>query len=376
MKRSQQIIIGAVLIIALVLGGAAAYFGFSQMAIGSFSSLTTCNQQLATYMASGSYTCTVCDTKYSTGGWYSAWCFYGLGGQCLKSGGTCSDSYCTTCTGQTRVCNEAAAPLGGGIFMLTNYQNTCDVTVYHLTCAAGSVITGKEYASDRNALGACTTPATPPSGNCQFLTTCGEQSTCGTTRNTDGQDCFINGQPALCQNGLCTDQCKTLGASSCDGTTLKTSPTFNPLTKTCLYTSVTPNSAACGYVPPNPCETVNATRCDGFSLQSKPNAVGNNCVYAQIDYNSTECGWTANMPANPCPPALGGQFVNGAWLCNAPQGLQPNLANTTGGTVLAQPTSPVSLWFQNYGYYLGGGLIVVLLTIFLTMDTKKRRKAK
>lgn len=262
--KKNYLIGGSILIVLIALAVVFATSG-GFITTGEYSSKSACETQSQKLLDGAYVACTGCSTTYSRiNGYYAAGCFLSgtKGEQCIKAGGTCSDTSCTTCNTPQRTCYEKETRVVDGDvgdkYRIDNWGDVCDKTVYELKCISGYKVSGYSISTSLSGLGTCNVVnPTPPNPTCtpRYSDSCDMSDGCGGSRSTQGNSCGDSG--SYCMSGACANPCADKEATTCEDTSYFSNPTAvvrdagtDAGTVVCVYQSVEINSEQCGYEAP------------------------------------------------------------------------------------------------------------------------------
>jgi len=430
---NARYVVLVLLVVAIVgLVGAVVYRGTQQAVIGDFSSKASCEDWVnRKWCSTGFYACTPCTSttlsyqvQFSDGTktnivWTSDckspasdtsggrtfcqssvqsqvghWCsnnnvyWFNSAGQREGVKETCQYGCTSTKSGGTTKVGCDPAPTTGssaGAYCLPNTNYLCP----------SAIVSGGNYYCDESKLVYC--PAGCANGACKTATC---QSTCDREGYTecDGTDGFRTcargaggclywfnkqycGNTQVCSGGQCvtrtttttTSPAPSVGGTCTQSFTCQSETVVLQTRSDCSTTTFTCGSGRkCVSGECVPVQQQNlapvpiANLCDGVSCPDYCDAeytrktggycelTTGQCAYANVQIQSEQC----------LPTPTSGSVV----------GTTP-----TGGVVVDAPARGVEesrfwSWFDKYGYYVGGALIAVLVSVFLLIDGKGRKK--
>lgn len=412
--KSKNIVLGILLVALVALAGVAVMRGTTQAAIGDFSTQASCNAYAQKNFCT-SYDCSPC-TQYNAGYTLSfsdgtktstpwtadckakgtAGSSYTLCGAVAStsgyaySGGSCvavssgaqyaTLSACTTAhpaTTPTTTCSSSPSCTQNGAqravagkpqaYETCKYFNSgCGLQwIGYSYCPSGQyfIASSCQKGYDCGALdpgwtcdyltgiASTTTPTPTPTPTPGTPTGCAVSFSCVDTVHVAyvAKDC--SQKTLVCGTG------KACQAGDCVSTAPVTPPTPTP-----------PVTNACdGVVCPDYCDAAYTSytqgTCDSATAQ---------CEYASIKTNSPGC---LPAPANNTRQACGGTDPNIIAARPCPSGQTCGSDGYCTGVVpVPKRDETTPSWFDSYGYYLGGAVIVALLIIYLTLDRNNRKK--
>ena len=434
--KSKSIVLIVLVAVIIAMVGVVAYRGVSQTAIADFNDKASCQSYLKSqWCAGGVYACTDCSSKtlsytlkLPSGGMTNIqW-----SADCVLGSGNTQNAH-TFCQAAGSVTSHAGYWCSGGNLY---YFNSAGVKEeLKQTCAYGctDVHTGGNTQVSCNAQ-PVTTPVTSSKVcvDATYLCTAAQLINGYYYCDIDAKEYCPNGcVNGACKAATCTNQCDTQGFTDCVGTDAYR--TCNRGSDGCLQwanqqyclNTQTCQQGSCKTAPvtptPTPTPAPGATTCDASFTCASDYSVS--YTLANCKTGTSSCGsgkkcvageCTGTVQPTPAPvPASSlcagiscGDYCDAQYTLNS-QGAcdkatgkcvyasvktsselclpKPVVNETTGLTgdvvVVPQRTDDTTksafwTWFDKYGYYVGGGVIVVLVGIFLAIDSKERKRKR